>query len=1843
MAAGKIRLIGAVGVKVRPDTSDFKEELRAQIKKLPEYEIELDVDGNTDLVEKAIKKAKQDAEKEPVTLRVGLDYDGVKRAKAQVDGMLKSLNSRNTEIPVELTVKGLAKAQAELNRIQRDVKVDVKYSTDEAGYRSVLSRIAAIRRDKITKQISFKTDAKSLREEERKAEKALRDLEAKKTITLRYDNNWDGINGAIDNIERRLADLRQLKIKTKLDKASLEDARNKLQKKLETASVTMKYNEDEAGYQAVLDKIRQIQRQKLAQTIKFKTDDESLKAEAEKFEKLLQGSKPKRMVEVSYTNDRSSLEQAIATLDSEIAKLEAHKLKVEADPDALRNMRDSLQIELNHTPLTMKINEDKEGYTSVLKKIRALQAERIAKTITFETDDATLAAEATKYEALLEGLQEKSKLKLTVNSDATNLATQIAKIDAALAGLGDVEVEVEMDEAKLRAKRAELEGALVNSKFEVKYDVTDVGSLERAKAKISDMLAEKRLMPLEVHPTEESMREALQKIEQLRQEAERNKIKLETEATGLGLMSARLAVASRSRVVPFYVRINEKSLLVAEGMLKSLSGSNTLTSLGNTLEGIFTKFDTYVMNTGALATAVGSLVDTGAYVATTLFSIGEGISQSIGLLATAPAAVLTMSAGLFVFTAAFNNFSNAFSDDAKKQKKAMEELPPNARKAVDALRGVYKQIATPVQNAFWVPMGDAISRAKDHLLPQLTRGLEGLATGAGKFTAGVIDSFTEISQDKQIETLFKNMTLFFDETGKAAKPFFDGFNQFGIQGSKYLPQFGTWLKDMAIQFDNWATKSAQNGDITRWIEEGVQSLKDMWDIGGSTIRMFQAINDISLAAGGATLSEFADNWSRIADMMNGEPFKSRMTTILKGARDGASLLNVGFKDLATSVGEASGFVATLLTQLGSIGGKFLSNVSVTIDNKNMQSGITAALSGIEEMVGQLRPSFDSLGDIIGGIGTIAGSVFGGMAPLINTVVVLVGDLTTMLSDNLAGVSEALLTGMNGRITALVGPIQTVAGLLNGLLGFFNDLPGGIQSTIVAFGVFLLMRGQLSKMMEAISNIGPFAKMRDNWVMAESAAGRYGTAAQRQFTVTGGLMRASSEGIQTLAGHWRDFSTRVEQAGTPMRRAGVVGGAALGGLRGAAVGLSSFLGGPLGVAFAGASIAASLFGEHQAEAKAKVDNLASSLEAQSGKVTEATKAMVAKDFLQQDTNWWDDMVRGAEKAGEGVKDLGLTSEAAVDLITQGGPAYDSAIEKFKLIRDNIGVDPQAAAAGYVPVQKSLEELSEATGYTVDELQRMDRQSLSNVITQFETGRDRIDEAQQKVKDLATATGLGIGAAGNLSTALQVIGDKAGGAAKQIEGIKDAMDILKGGAMSEEEAARAWAKSWDSALGSVKSARQTADANGKTIYKSLDYLVDAKGKIKDLHGLGGVVYDAATSIRDATLLHAQTTYNAVMDATGDSVKATDAALEKLKLTPGQIAQFAADMGIEIPKAKALLSGMFNEDWEMKALFSGNGELFFKEKARAEAAGEEFGLKEWNAFLLANGQQAVDEAKRATEAGTSFSIKDYEAQLKALPEPALAMIAKAVGAGDGYKRGDYSGILKAIDGTNPGVMSALLTIAKSKGPHSAEIQAFLNELTRQTTETALNNLANAKRQAIIDVFFGPPQNEPPAMIRRPTSGPGSMNGSLIKSVTDLSSVMSGAFPMQMLNLGNRQVKAFANGGFENHIAQIAQPRKGVVRIWGEEETGGEAYIPLSVSKRGRSTQILNEVARQFGFKLSRVDAYENGGVVGGGSRERTGQVAVNIDSYIQQSNDTADDVARAIMRRVKSRGTYSPLEGF
>ncbi|WP_333770949.1 hypothetical protein [Streptomyces sp. IBSBF 2435] len=83
-----------------------------------------------------------------------------------------------------------------------------------------------------------------------------------------------------------------------------------------------------------------------------------------------------------------------------------------------------------------------------------------------------------------------------------------------------------------------------------------------------------------------------------------------------------------------------------------------------------------------------------------------------------------------------------------------------------------------------------------------------------------------------------------------------------------------------------------------------------------------------------------------------------------------------------------------------------------------------------------------------------------------------------------------------------------------------------------------------------------------------------------------------------------------------------------------------------------------------------------------------------------------------------------------------------------------------------------------------------------------------------------------------------------------------------------------------------------------------------------------------------------------------------------------------------------------------------------------------------------------------------------------------------------------------------------------------------------------------------------------------------------------------------GNIYRRAYADGGMEQHVAQIAPG--GSMRLWAEPETGGEAYIPLSPAKRARSTAILRMVAKQFGYDLEHfaqggITAFAGGGLGG------------------------------------------------
>jgi TP901 family phage tail tape measure protein len=98
---------------------------------------------------------------------------------------------------------------------------------------------------------------------------------------------------------------------------------------------------------------------------------------------------------------------------------------------------------------------------------------------------------------------------------------------------------------------------------------------------------------------------------------------------------------------------------------------------------------------------------------------------------------------------------------------------------------------------------------------------------------------------------------------------------------------------------------------------------------------------------------------------------------------------------------------------------------------------------------------------------------------------------------------------------------------------------------------------------------------------------------------------------------------------------------------------------------------------------------------------------------------------------------------------------------------------------------------------------------------------------------------------------------------------------------------------------------------------------------------------------------------------------------------------------------------------------------------------------------------------------------------------------------------------------------------------------------------------------------------------------------------------------------VDYYANGGIrENHVAQIAPA--GSYRVWAEQETGGESYIPLAPSKREQSLAIWAETGRRLGAAM-----FADGSPLYASSGSSSPFQAVTPDIYVQVTNPWTGEV--------------------
>ncbi|EFL15321.1 hypothetical protein [Streptomyces sp. C] len=450
------QVVGRVAVKVVPDTSGFKQQLKKQLEKI-ENDLTIAIQTKADpkgaradvlQIVRDINRDNKSTDVRKIAFYTRLDFHGMAtEVKNAVQAYQNKANQHriifraNGKQVVDEARRSRNAAQAELTDLHLGVNLDSQGSV-----------VAAVAKVKAALEALGETDIEiGLNSDDLNAGLDMFEerLDEIAHITLRVDEKSQGsINAAISEIERELSKLDEVELKVKLDRASLEAAKARLEK-LRRLEIEF----DPRSSNSVRAAIGQID----AELAKFKTIDLSVQLD----EKALQ--KARKRLEKHLTLDlkvdkksMSSVEAALAQVEEQLAELGREEIKVKldkksllkaqaemkailetearakvaADREAAQKARDEIQAQMDGIKVRPKLDEKEVAATKRQLEAAFEQMQSLKAKITPELD----AMEKRKVEREIDDLQDKiDKLKATVEPEVSHGA--MAAVALALARL----------------------------------------------------------------------------------------------------------------------------------------------------------------------------------------------------------------------------------------------------------------------------------------------------------------------------------------------------------------------------------------------------------------------------------------------------------------------------------------------------------------------------------------------------------------------------------------------------------------------------------------------------------------------------------------------------------------------------------------------------------------------------------------------------------------------------------------------------------------------------------------------------------------------------------------------------------------------------------------------------------------------------------------------------------------------------------------------------------------------------------------------------------------------------------------------------------------------------------------------------------------------------------------------------------------------------------------------------------------------------------------------------------------------------------------------------------------
>ncbi|HEU5475717.1 MAG TPA: hypothetical protein VFV67_34180 [Actinophytocola sp.] len=490
-----------------------------------------------------------------------------------------------------------------------------------------------------------------------------------------------------------------------------------------------------------------------------------------------------------------------------------------------------------------------------------------------------------------------------------------------------------------------------------------------------------------------------------------------------------------------------------------------------------------------------------------------------------------------------------------------------------------------------------------------------------------------------------------------------------------------------------------------------------------------------------------------------------------------------------------------------------------------------------------------------------GRTSGELANQLRTAKAVVIDKAAALGQQLLPAAKATV----GFFTGAVGPVfdglgailKVVIGAVGQLAQIWQSLPGPVQAAVVAMVAWRLVQERVEAGVGAVRDKvqglntavqqhgGVLDALRARFSVIDSMATSY----DRASTATTNHLRAQvalAVGLGGVNDQMSATQRATQLAGDGLARvAGIASGtaaAAFTGLRSAASGLMSFLGGPWGVALAVAGVALSVWMSRQQQAKQAAEQHAAKVRSLTEAIIANGGALSAQSKMQQ----------VAEARSKGLYDiaqkLGISNQTMTEAILGNAEAIgrvNSAFDQFGISASQITGDAETLRAvfdGFGGI--SAEKWGSLARALVESRQNFGLLSGGMLEAQnaANANSDALAEVGVKAEDLGAATGGATPPTSAMAKALKALGDNASDADTQVSGLKTALDEYAGKRHTVEEATQAVNDSLRDLGAAFKGAKADAAASKQP-------LLDSSGAINTVTEKGSALQNTLMGLSDA----------------------------------------------------------------------------------------------------------------------------------------------------------------------------------------------------------------------------------------------------------------------------------------------------------------------------------------------------------------------------------------------------------